>query len=629
VKILHKYVLKEHLGPFTFALTALTSILLLNYIAKQFGTLVGKGLPWQVIAEFFALSIPFTVALTLPMAVLVAILYAFSRLAADNEITALKASGVGMTTMLTPALFAAIGVTMVMLFFNDQILPRTNHELAVLQTDIAQKKPTFALREQVINEVSPGKFYLRANHIDKGSNWMREVTIYDMSDPTRRRTIYADSGTLAMANNRTDLLMTLYNGMMQDVPTANPAELQRLFFQTDAIRVKGVANQFSTTSADEGKGNREMSVCEMQRDVDKARQAYLTSQQILQSGIERARTLHIKLDPSLTEVKFLPKSQITLGGTYCSMLQSLGMSGPWIWAIARKPASQKLPAKTIQQQLQKPTVRILPPMQRAATQAQDPAVVQTPVVPAEVQRPPVRESTAPKSQLHKPLVADAPIKRSIPQATLPGSVPHPIPFPKHLPIQPRVPMGVSSKPGVFHHIPPNISPAIGRMLFQQAQEQTRQQAQATMPTGLVTERSRLADLQLSIDSDEVEIHKKFALAVACFLFVLLGAPIALRFPRAGVGLTIGVSLFVFALYYVGLIAGSSLGSRGIIPPWVSMWAPNVIFGVAGLILVGRMNKHGGSVRSGDKWGWLNIIPQWLRRRRVRGTDASQQPPAGA
>jgi len=70
VKILHRYVLREHLGPLLFALTALTSILLLQYVGKNIGQLVGKGLsPW-VVVEFFALSIPLTIALTLPMAVL-------------------------------------------------------------------------------------------------------------------------------------------------------------------------------------------------------------------------------------------------------------------------------------------------------------------------------------------------------------------------------------------------------------------------------------------------------------------------------------------------------------------------------------------------------------------------------
>ena len=113
MKILHRYVLKEHVGPLTFALTALTSILLLQYIGKHFGELVGKGLPTLVIAEFFGLSIPLTVALTLPMAVLVATLYAFSRLAAENEITALKASGVSLGSVLKPVLWAAVAKLLV------------------------------------------------------------------------------------------------------------------------------------------------------------------------------------------------------------------------------------------------------------------------------------------------------------------------------------------------------------------------------------------------------------------------------------------------------------------------------------------------------------------------------------
>ena len=72
MKIITRYVLREHLGPLVFALTALTSLLMLQFVARQLGNLVGKGLPWRVIGEFFVLSLPFTVAMTLPMAVLVA-----------------------------------------------------------------------------------------------------------------------------------------------------------------------------------------------------------------------------------------------------------------------------------------------------------------------------------------------------------------------------------------------------------------------------------------------------------------------------------------------------------------------------------------------------------------------------
>ena len=102
MRILSRYVLREHLGPLVFSMSALTSLLLLNYIAKQLPQLVGKGLPWTVIAEFIVLSLPFTIAMTLPMAVLVATLHAFSRLASDSEITAFKASGLALPRVMAP-----------------------------------------------------------------------------------------------------------------------------------------------------------------------------------------------------------------------------------------------------------------------------------------------------------------------------------------------------------------------------------------------------------------------------------------------------------------------------------------------------------------------------------------------
>src|SRR5579884_61009 len=183
VKIINRYVLKEHIGPFVFALSALTSLLLLQYIARRFGDLVGKGLSWQVITEFFLLSIPFTLAMTLPMAVLVAVLYAFSRLASENEITAFKAGGISSRTLMKPALVASVFVAIGMLWFNDQILSRANHELATLQIAILRTKPSFALKEQVINTVKEGQLYLRAGYIDRDqSGRMRDITIYDVSD---------------------------------------------------------------------------------------------------------------------------------------------------------------------------------------------------------------------------------------------------------------------------------------------------------------------------------------------------------------------------------------------------------------------------------------------------------------
>jgi hypothetical protein len=156
------------------------------------------------------------------------------------------------------------------------------------------------------------------------------------------------------------------------------------------------------------------------------------------------------------------------------------------------------------------------------------------------------------------------------------------------------------------------------------------------PPDTSTERIRIEALRARLDDSSqlmnaygVEIHKKFALAVACFVFVLLGAPIALRFPRGGVGLTIGVSLFVFALYYVCLIAGESIAKRGLMPAVVSMWMANVIFASIALVLLAKMGKEGSTARGGDMKEMFDSIRGWARSKIGRRKPVVQPERAAA
>ncbi len=128
---------------------------------------------------------------------------------------------------------------------------------------------------------------------------------------------------------------------------------------------------------------------------------------------------------------------------------------------------------------------------------------------------------------------------------------------------------------------------------------------------------------------EVEIHKKFSLAVACIVFVLLGAPIALRFPRGGVGLVIGASLAVFSLYYVCLIAGESMADDGVLPPWLAMWAANGAFTVAGVLLYARMGREGSTARGGDLDEVKDRIRAWFASLRPSARRPAPMPATDA
>ena len=505
MKILSKYVLREHVGPFTFALTALTSLMLLNFISRQFGELVGKGLGWAVIAEFFALSIPFTVALTVPMSVLVAVLYAFSRLAAENEVTALRASGVSPWRLVGPALGGGVVASLALLAFNDQVLPRANHSLKTLQDDISQTKPTFLLKEQVINPISEGKFYLKAEKIERGGQQMRRVVIYDMADPNRRRTIYADSGRISLAANRTDLNLDLYHGEMQELSAAQPGQLNRLFYTHDRIRIANVARDFRKSNAEaSSKGDREMGVCEMQRRLWQANAGYLQAvremddvEHPLRHGIEQSSAIN----------RPTPEPH-GLGWLYCH--------AAGIFSVRKANAAQ-VPAPK--------------PAAHGASSKRPPAIVP--------------RAQPPKGALRA------------------QSTPTPTPTPTLAPPAPEDNMVVKAR--------------------------------------LAESKLRVEMAKRARNRFDIEINKKFALAAACLIFVIIGAPIAVRFPRGGVGLVIGVSLLVFGLYYVGLIGGEALANDGLVEPFWAMWGMNAIMTVVGLVLLFRMGRDSNSNRGGD-WG---------------------------
>jgi lipopolysaccharide export system permease protein len=122
---------------------------------------------------------------------------------------------------------------------------------------------------------------------------------------------------------------------------------------------------------------------------------------------------------------------------------------------------------------------------------------------------------------------------------------------------------------------------------------------------------RAQAIEASISRYQVEIHKKYALSFACVVFVLLGAPLAVMFPRGGLGLVIAASSGIFAVSWAGLIGGETLAERGIATPLVAMWAPNMIFLLMGLWLASRMGQETATMRDG---GWNNLL--WATRARV-------------
>lgn len=84
------------------------------------------------------------------------------------------------------------------------------------------------------------------------------------------------------------------------------------------------------------------------------------------------------------------------------------------------------------------------------------------------------------------------------------------------------------------------------------------------------------------DTYRVEIHKKRSIAVACLIFMLIGAPLGLTIKRGGFGTAAVLATLIFLFYWVTLVNGEKLADRDLLEPWIGMWAGNIVTGLLGV-----------------------------------------------
>lgn len=465
MSILIRYLIRTHIGPFLFSFSLITGLLFLNTIAQRLDQLMGKGLPWTVLAKFALLALPHTVALTLPMSVLVAVLFAFSDLTAENEITAMTGGGVNPVRLLIP--LVGIGVILAggMFLFNDRVLPETNHALRKLLVDVNLKSPTFQLREQVLNEIiaetedGPRRtLYLSATRIDPVTSTLEDIVITDLSDANARRSTYADWGSMAFSEDQTNLFLTLNDGIVLEAPNTEEGSFRRAEFVEQFLPIQGIQNLLQEGAGGDRRGDRELSTDQL---ADSAK--------------------------------------------------------------AQDEARERL-----------------------LTQMREDAMYAT--------------------------------KRALAWQTEGDSL-----------------------------VPPHAS------LDQERDLEAEEYGSGPMPPDEIT-RSTLLNtrtswqqaefLRLSAIEKRVEIHKKYSIAFACIVFVLLGPPLAVRFPRGGVGMVITASVVIFALFWACLIGGETLADNGYVSPALAMWLPNMILLPVGVLMVRRISTQVATARGG---GWDDLF----------------------
>jgi lipopolysaccharide export system permease protein len=204
MKTLHLYVLRQALATLVMTVCVFAFILLLGNILKEvLALLVNRQASLFVVVKAIGLLLPWIMAWVLPFALLTAMVLLFGRLSADNELTAIKASGISLLALVTPLLLFSLVMSGVCAWFNLKITPESRVTYKRLLLSAGLRDPEMLITEdRFIDEIRPIVLYVRKKHGDLLEDiWLRQLdnngeTILRISAATARMEIDSAANTI-------------------------------------------------------------------------------------------------------------------------------------------------------------------------------------------------------------------------------------------------------------------------------------------------------------------------------------------------------------------------------------------------------------------------------------------------
>jgi len=282
MKILSRYLLLESVGPFFFGLAIITLVLVMDFLVDIMNLIIDKGLGIPLVLELFGLNLAWMLALAVPMAVLVAVLMTFGRLASDNEIIACKACGISFNRLLFPMMGGAFILTILMIWFNDRVLPESNHRARMLLTDITRKKPTWSLEENIFLDHFEG-YSIKVRTIARKTSEITDIIVIQTKGS--ERIITARRGLMYFSSDGSMLMLELLDGEILEADPKSPNGYTLTEFKKQTIAIPGASSDLER-STESTRGDREMTVG-MMLEQNRGRK-------------EKLKTVRVQIDSLLT-----------------------------------------------------------------------------------------------------------------------------------------------------------------------------------------------------------------------------------------------------------------------------------------------------------------------------------------
>ncbi|MBF0484491.1 MAG: LptF/LptG family permease [Candidatus Omnitrophica bacterium] len=227
MKILRNYILKECITPFFLCLGVLTGIFLLGNLIPLTNLVINKGVSLLSIGKIFILSVPVLLGYTLPIACLIGVIIAFSRLSSDNEIMAIRANGIHLTNILFPLAILGLILSLFCIILNERVIPFAHHKQRVLMKNLGVENPTALLEAGVFISSFNGQI-LFIHKIDGYK--LTNVTIYQPQEKGPTRTIIAKRGEFTTIPGKEQIKLKLMEGTADQPDLKNGNSFYKINF---------------------------------------------------------------------------------------------------------------------------------------------------------------------------------------------------------------------------------------------------------------------------------------------------------------------------------------------------------------------------------------------------------------
>ncbi|HEV2398144.1 MAG TPA: LPS export ABC transporter permease LptF [Candidatus Sulfotelmatobacter sp.] len=238
MRILTRYILREVTAHALIGIAIFTFVLFTRDLGHILELVVRASAPLPSIAEIFSFTIPLALTYTLPMSVLLGILIGLSRLAADSEITAMRASGMGIWSFLQSLSIFVMAAWLIALFNGLYVAPRAQAALGHLEDRLKGSQVSFEIQPRVFYEGFPKiVLYVQDVKSAQGAALWKGVFMADLSDAANPRITLAKEG-IVVSEGVDRLHLHLVDGSEHETDPKDPDHYQIITFKQNDIPIE-------------------------------------------------------------------------------------------------------------------------------------------------------------------------------------------------------------------------------------------------------------------------------------------------------------------------------------------------------------------------------------------------------